>query len=286
MNQEALSGLGFEDAATYSPRVKQEDSPIKNGFPKNNGEFIRYLLIGKGPLEILFESSQMATDIQRAMVEWLKLQSSRVFRGEGVPRGKGTVVIATGFGTTRLNYRDTARFFENIGYRPLIYVSEFPINLIPVEQTVNHFMDFIMSIEGKVKVIGHSKGGLLAYAAYATRRDEFIDKVEHVVFAGAPRPEWVNFAIGSPYFGTQIFFGGDDFKFAGKVMDNADTANIEGTKVTAISGHNDSVIQGKMMGKPDEQFEVSSSHLGMLVNSEVLRLIAYRFAESDAAKAA
>lgn len=276
-------------APEYSPQPAQENGlEFKNGFPKNNLEFLRYLLIDKSPLDKMFEVAEAAIDIQIAMSEWLDLRSSPVYRGEGVPRGEGVVVIAGGFMTIKFNYQAPAHAFKEMGYTPYVYIPKPGINILPVEQGEEEFMDVLNSFEGQIYLITHSKGGLQAYAAYATRREEFISKVKHWVQVAAPKPEWVNFVVGTPYFGTQLIYGGDDFKFRREILENVDIENIDGIPVTAIGNPRDPIIRGTMIGKPDQQFLVNSSHSGALFDPKNISLIAQRFAESDAilAKAA
>jgi len=278
-----------EDLATapeYSPlAIKQVDYfPSKNRFPKNNREFLRYsvekIIRGVGAIE----SFQAINDSELAVIEWFQLRLSPVFQGIGVPRGEGKVVIATGFGTHPSWYDDTATVFERIGYDPIIYDAQAFLNVVPVEQLIDDFMDFLSKQNGRVKLFGHSKGGLLSFATYVTHHDEFTKKVEHVVFVGSPRPDWVNFAVGSPYFGTQIGFGGDDFKFAGEILDNADIENIDGTMVTSIGNPRDPIIRGQFIGKPSDIFLTDSSHLGMNRHMHTLNICARRFAEFNTAE--
>jgi len=273
-------------APEYSPlAIRQEDRlQPENGFPKNNREFLRYsfekIIKGVGAIESL----QAVNDGELAAIEWFQLRLSPVFQGIGMPRGEGTVVIATGFGTHPSWYSDTAKFFERIGYKPKIYDAEAFLNVIPVEQLIYDFMNFLSKQNGRVKLFGHSKGGLLSFATYVTHHDEFTKKVEHVVFVGSPRPDWVNFAVGSPYFGAQIGFGGDDFKFAGEILDNSDIENIDGTMVTSIGNPRDPIIRGQFIGKPSDIFKIDSSHLGMNRHMHALSISARRFAEFNTAE--
>lgn len=265
--------------------MQEDPLPSKSNFPKDNAGFLKYLLIDKSPFDRFFETADAALDIQRALSEWLQLRASPMFRGEdeGAPRGKGVVVIAGGFGTTKINYYDSAKVFERLGYSPAIYIPKPGVNISPVERNENDFMDFLNQFDEKVYLIGHSKGGLQTYAAYATRRDEFVAKVKHWVLVCSPRPEWVNVVVGAPYLGAQIAYGGDDFRFASEILNNVDVENIDGTVVTAIGNPNDPIIRGKMVGKPDEQFLTDSSHSGALLYPPNLRFISRRFAEYEAA---
>lgn len=270
-------------APDYSPQSAQDNSiGAKNGLPANNSEFLKYLLIDKSPLDKMFEVADAAIDIQIAMSEWLELRASPIYRGEGVPRGEGVVVIAGGFMTTKFNYQATAHAFKEMGYTPVVYIPKPGINILPVEQGEQEFMDFLNSFEGQVYLITHSKGGLQAYAAYATRREEFTSKVQHWAQVAAPNPKWVNFVVGTPYFGTQLIYGGDDFKFRKEILENVDIENIDGIPLTVIGNPRDPIFRGTMIGKPDQQFLVNSSHSGALYDPKNLALIAHRFAESVA----
>jgi len=278
--------LSSEDYAfSHSPHTTSQESivSVKNGFPTSNREFLRYLFVEKSPGEVVAELEMARLDVLRASMEWFQLRFNPIFEGIGVPRGQGKLVIATGFGTPRIAYRDTETFFGRIGYDTLIYDSGSLFNVRPVEHLVDDFMNFLQDQEGDILLFCHSKGGLLAFATYATHKDKFTRKVKHVCFVGSPRPDWVNVAIGSPYFGTQLFFGGDDFKFASEVLYSTDIENVDGTRVTSICNPRDLIIRGKMFGRPDEHRKVDSSHLGMHVNKYVLKTAAERFAELEAA---
>ena len=289
MLERALSGSS--QVSSHSPHttsqedIDQEKISQRNGFPTNNQEFLRYLLFDKSPGEITAEMEMARLDTVRAGFEWMQLRFSSTFQGIGLPRGEGVVVIAGGFATTKLNYQDTAHVFEKLGYTPVVYIPKPGINFSPVEQNENEFMDLLNSFSEKVFLITHSKGGLQAYAAYATRRKEFSSRVKHWVQVAAPRPDWVNFVIGAPYLGTQFVFGGDDFKFADEILGNVDIENIDGVQVTAIGNPRDPIIRGKMIGKPDEQFLTDSSHSGALYYLKNLKLIAHRLAESASIQA-
>lgn len=282
---EALSGLAEADRQAYSPQITSQEGvhQERNGFPRNNLEFLRYLLIDKSPTDRIFELVEAALDVQKAAYEWWMLQNSPIFRGEGTPKGEGTVVIGSGFLTTKFNCLDTAHVFKMLGYEPVIYIPKPGINIPPVQHNESDFMDFLNAIPGQVYLVVHSKAALQAYAAYATRRDEFTAKVKHWAQVAGPRPDFVSSVIGTPYLGTQIVYGGDDFKFADEILSIVDLENIDGTIVTAIGNPNDPIIRGKMIGKPEDQFEVDSSHSGSLVNPKVLGIITKRFAELKAA---
>ncbi len=272
-----------------SPQVTQEvASPAKNGFPKSNGEFLRYLFLGKSPAEVGIEIQMASLDYVMGEIERVQLRFSSIFRGYDTPKGHGKVVIATGFGTHPSWYLDTATFFSRLGYEAIIYDSNSHFNVRPVEQQVNDFMDFLLDQGEGLKIFAHSKGGLLSVATYATHRDEFTSVVRQAAIIAAPRPEWVNCAIGLPYYLTQWRFKGDDFRFAAEVLDNSDIENIDGVLVTAVGNPRDPIIRGRLVGRPDEQFTTDSSHSGMYTNVEVLSLVAHRFADPDAvvAKAA
>jgi len=283
--ERALSGSG--PISSHSPQTVSQEGflQIQNGFPKNNKECLKYLLFDKSPGEIAAEMEMARLDTVRAGFEWLQLRLSPTFQGIGLPRGEGVVVIAGGFASTKFNYQDTAHVLEKVGYTPVIYIPKPGINVSPVEQNENEFMELLNSFGEKVFLVTHSKGGLQAYAAYATRRKEFSSYVKHWVQVAAPRPDWVNFVIGAPYLGTQFVFGGDDFKFADEILGNVDIENIDGVQVTAIGNPHDPIIRGQMIGRPNEQFLTDSSHLGALYFPKNLEFIIHRLAESASIQA-
>ncbi|OGD85263.1 hypothetical protein A2696_01265 [Candidatus Curtissbacteria bacterium RIFCSPHIGHO2_01_FULL_41_13] len=286
MNQEALSGLGFEGAATYSPRVEQETvAQSKNRFPKSRSSFFGYLV--RRPLDYLPDSLNFVFDLVQASLEWQILQLSPIYRGEEAPHGEGVVVIVPGFGTAEVNYGSTAVTLKNLGYEPKVYPLKFVVNAEPVSKMLTDYVAYLVKQKErsgrKIHVLGHSKGGLVTLAALLRFPEEFNDSVDQVVFLGSPKPEWLNSYVGGLYLFTQYLFGGDDFKFSSESLDGMDVENIDGVRITSIANPGDQVIRGQLVGSPEDHFLVKSSHAGHLVCANDLGIVANRLSRPLAA---
>lgn len=305
MRAEAL--LGVRD-----PNIIDIDSPLgnqqevdfeeENQFPTNNAEFIDQLVNGKSLIEKVEDAALFYLDVQRGLTELARLAPAYSALKPDLPRGSGKIVLIPGFASPKLICKPAVMFFRAQGFSPEIYMPEsleedrglakwIPpvsilgslINIRPVAHTIEHFMDYLSKLDGKVTAIGHSKGGLLLFAAYATHRDEFVDKVGHMVFVGSPRPRKVNTFMGWPYVFSQVAFNGEDFKFGHEILSNADIKNIDGVISTAIGDPKDSILDGEMIGQIEDQISVSTSHTGELWNIDVLAPILTRVVELKAA---
>ncbi|MBI1736402.1 MAG: alpha/beta fold hydrolase [Candidatus Rokubacteria bacterium] len=106
--------------------------------------------------------------------EWTALRLSRVYRGDGVPRGDGApVVLVHGF-LTRGDYLSEMRgWLERIGYdarvAPIGWNTDCP------DVLTNRLLDVVAARRAEtgraVHLVGHSLGGVLARAAAARARD-------------------------------------------------------------------------------------------------------------------
>ena len=106
--------------------------------------------------------------------EWTALRLSRVYRGDGVPRGNGApVVLVHGF-LTRGDYLGELRgWLERIGYRariaPIGWNTDCP------DVLTNRLLEVVGATRNEmgrpVHLVGHSLGGVLARAAAARGRD-------------------------------------------------------------------------------------------------------------------
>lgn len=105
-----------------------------------------------------------------AGVQWLRLQRSAVYRGEGVPHGDGSpVVIVQGFLTRRHYLGTLRRWLERIGYRARI--AEVGWNADCLDVLADQIVAQTASARGAagrpVHLIGHSLGGVLIRAVAA-----------------------------------------------------------------------------------------------------------------------
>lgn len=264
-------------ASRFSPQELQEVlSPPSTRLPRNNAAFALDLFT-RNPVELFWETELLKSDFARAGIECLDLITSPIFKGEGLPRGEGSMVIGPGFLMPALAYEVPRRVFSTLGYDVHVYKPQWGTNIVPIEQQIEHFVDFIDKIPGKIIFLGHSKSGLLGLAIYALLRDYFLDKFSQFVSLGAPRPKEVSFGIGIGYLGTQLVCRGDDFQFADRTFSQVDIHNIDGVFLTSIGAKNDRVItKGDLIGHTEEQAEFESSHSGLLFNKNVVSFTANR----------
>ena len=143
----------------------------------------RYFDMAPGPVKFMHEDVRTAwTPSWRenlAGLQWLRLQRSPVYRGNGVPRGDGSpVLIVQGF-LTRRAYLGTLRgWLERLGYRPRI--AEIGWNADCFDVLADHVVAQTEHARGPerraVHLVGHSLGGVLIRAA-AARAPELVASV-------------------------------------------------------------------------------------------------------------
>jgi pimeloyl-ACP methyl ester carboxylesterase len=117
--------------------------------------------------------------------EWLALRMSPIWWGWGVPGGKGDpVIVIPGFLGTDLYLGELYYWLARLGYRP--YMSQIGRNAdcldVLMERLLRRIDEAHVATGRTVHLIGHSLGGMLARAA-ATHRPEAIASV---VTLGSP----------------------------------------------------------------------------------------------------
>ena len=121
----------------------------------------------------------------RALLEFWSLQTTPVFRGRGVPRGDGKIVLALpGLFGNDLYLRPLRTWLSRVGYEP--HMSMIPVNagcpkrlLGDVQQK---FRVVLEQPQASVAIIGHSRGGMLG-KALVTRLGH---RVSHFITLGSP----------------------------------------------------------------------------------------------------
>lgn len=114
-----------------------------------------------------------------AALEWASLKTSPVYYGLGVPRGNGApVILVPGFLGSDLSLMEMSAWLRRIGYRP--YLSGIGRNDDCPDVLLERLLETIdrayRETGSKVRLIGHSLGGLLARAA-AVRRPQHVAQV-------------------------------------------------------------------------------------------------------------
>ena len=120
-----------------------------------------------------------------ALLEWVFLRVSGVYYGCGVRRGdRSAVVVVPGFLGTDSYLLDLHCWLWRVGYRP--YLSRIGRNAECLDILLNRLLKTIDTAQqecgGKVHLIGHSLGGLLARAAAA----RWPERVASVIALGSP----------------------------------------------------------------------------------------------------
>jgi triacylglycerol lipase len=123
----------------------------------------------------------------RAGIELAQLQASPIFYGRGVPRGDGRpVVVLPGLFGNDLYLTPLRSWLRRIGYRPI--ASSLRINAgCPnrLRQEVERPIDAALERhDGPIALIGHSRGGMLAWAITSRLQD----RVSHLALLGSPAP--------------------------------------------------------------------------------------------------
>lgn len=122
-----------------------------------------------------------------ALGELAALQLDPCFAGIGLPRGDGrTVLILPGLFGNDFYLQPMHRWLRRIGYRPT--ASTLTVNAGCPERLRNQVESHLRRARrrraGPVAIVGHSRGGVLAWAIASRLQDD----VSHLVLLGSPAP--------------------------------------------------------------------------------------------------
>ncbi len=225
--------------------------------------------------------------------ELLLLHASPVFYGFGVPPGDGSaVVLIPGFLGTDDHVAHLAAWLRRIGYRP--YLSGIGVNagcpnLLVRERVMATINQALAETGRQVHLIGHSLGGIMA-RSIAARRPADIASVTTLAapFRGTVAHRSVLRAAESVRRETLRQHGR-------RVLPGCSTANCRCAFVrslqrrissavmrTAIYTQDDGVVDWRYCRTGDSRtdFEVRGTHIGLVFNPAVYRIIATRLAEA------
>lgn len=225
-------------------------------------------------------------------LEWLKLRMSPVYCGWGVPRGHGEpVLVIPGFLSNDIIMVEMHRWLFRIGYQP--HFSDLTTNTDCPNETAKSLISRLRGIHDrsgqKVRVVGHSLGGMLARSL----AQQVPEQVDRVVTLGSPFRDmvrahpavvglWDHLKIAKgPLVGRNLRAscgtGHCICTFVKTVFDP------EPTEVPqyAIYSRSDGVAHWEscLGDDPARNDEVNSTHAGMAFHPEVFRRLAERLAE-------
>jgi triacylglycerol lipase len=223
-------------------------------------------------------------------LDWLTLRGSPVYYGLGVPRGdRSAVVVIPGFLGTDLYLRELHSWLRRVGYRS--YLSGIGRNAECLDVLVGRLSQTIRQAHsetgGPVHLIGHSLGGILARSA-ASLSPQLVSSVV---------------TLGSPFRGIRshpmVLQAADAVRVRiiregkGKGQPDCYTGCCacdavaavqkplpDSIRQTAIYTRTDGIVDWRscVNDDPKTDCEVTGTHVGLVFNAQVYRLIATRLA--------
>lgn len=251
--------------------ILEEELEVLTGFDKE---------IREHALPIWFESL--------AGVDWTMLHLSPVYYGFGVGRGDGAaVVVVPGFLGSDLYLYELYLWLGRIGYTP--YLSGIGWNADCLEKLSERLIATIRKAKeetgGKVHLIGHSLGGVLSRSAGV----RCPDLVESVIMLASPfrgvrsHPHLIR---ASEKIRRRIFRIEDKSSNPNCYTGHCDCAAVtslhdglpKDLKQTAIYTRSDGVVDWRscISRDPGNNYEVTGTHIGLVYNYQVYKLIAER----------
>jgi pimeloyl-ACP methyl ester carboxylesterase len=228
-------------------------------------------------------------------VDYLRLKTSFVYYGIGIPKGDGSaVVVVPGFLGIDAYLIEMYAWLWRVGYKP--YMSRIGQNAECPNILIDHLMDTIERAYEKtgkrVHLIGHSLGGVLSRSAAVLQPD----RIASVITLGAPirgvrvHP-WV---LGSAERVRKKIYNRRHLFPAHKPHDlQCYTSRCmcgfsctwreefpENVRQAAIYTKTDGIVDWKVCinNDPKTNFEVAGTHCGLAWNPEVYRIIAEQLA--------
>lgn len=221
-------------------------------------------------------------------VDWTLLHLSPVYYGFGVPKGDGSaVIVVPGFLGSDMYLYELYLWLARIGYKA--YLSNIGWNADCLNTLSEKLIETINKAHDetgkKVHLVGHSLGGVLSRSAAIQNPD----LIESITTLGSPfrgvrsHPKVVEM---SKKIRNRIFAKNDkeDFPncYTGYCQCNAVTAlqNFLPKKIrqTAIFTKTDGIVDWKncVSRFSTNNFEVTGTHIGLVYNFQVYKLIAER----------
>lgn len=249
------------------------------------------------PSEVRKPDEGVALPIWQEMlvgIEMVYLRLSPVYWGFGIPPGDGSaVVVIPAFLMTDLYLAEFRSWIKRIGYQP--YTSDIGLNAECPNLIIQHKLKATIEracqeTGRKVHLVGHSLGGVIARAAAS----QMPDLVASVITMGSPfRGVSVHHSIlrAAQMVRGQIlqrhgsnvlpacYTAACTCNFLESLVDKLPKSVFE----TAIYTKSDGICDWRVCrtGKPEVDFEVSSTHIGMVFNPIVFDLVAHRLARKS-----
>lgn len=247
-----------------------------------------------GPVATVEEPNRVGIAFWREIlsaVDYAKMKLSPVYYGLGVPHGNGEpVIVIPGFLGCDLYLLELYFWLRRVGYTP--YLSHIGQNAecpdLLTSRLLNTLNYAYKQTGQKVHLVGHSLGGVLARGVAARRPD----RVASVIMLGAPfrgvrvNPfiyraiEYVRHRIhGRRCRGKQCFTTACACGFTCTMRYTFPSSVLQ----TAIYTRNDGVVDWPVCinDDPETDFEVSSTHIGLVWNAASYRIIAERLHEAE-----
>jgi len=224
-------------------------------------------------------------------IEMVYLRLSPVYWGFGIPPGDGSaVVVIPGFLLTDLYLTEFRSWINRIGYKA--YFSGIGLNAecpnLLIQYKLNDTIQKAFKETGKkIHLVGHSLGGVIARAAAS----QMPDRIASVITMGSPfRGVSVHHSVlrAAQLVRGQIlerhgenvlpacYTAGCTCNFLESLVDKLPKSVFE----TAIYTKSDGIVDWHVCrtGKPDVDFEVSATHIGLAFNPIVFDVVAHRLA--------
>jgi pimeloyl-ACP methyl ester carboxylesterase len=208
-----------------------------------------------------------------------------VFHGEGVPIGqRDTILLIPGFGSGDWTFTTMSQWLQQIGYRT--HLSGINVNLgcpqRKVERMLGRLEDISKEAGGRIVIIGHSLGGLVACALARNRPD----LVRHVIAIGSPlRDGWqaVTPEVRPALFAIHSFFQkfietpqgcGTELCKCSFSKETHGEQLPPGVRLTSIYSRHDGIVDWRFSTTENgDSYEVDGLHTDLVVNVEVYRIL-------------
>jgi triacylglycerol lipase len=245
-----------------------------------------------GPLAVMIRESLTFVDVGALLID-------PVFYGVRVAPGDGKlVVIIPGFLGNDFYLQPLHNWLRRIGYTPLrsglsLSAGCMQRSRAGVQAEIDRHLD---GSAHSVALIGHSRGGALAWAIAAQMQEQ----VSHLVMLGAPIPTFQRsvesgerkIRLGQM---TQMLLQAN--KALRRVLDphcsfpscectyvkDVELALSPATSLLWIYGRNDLVVPQEAQMTEGQRIDVPASHVGLVYNPEVYRTLGQFFAQNNGA---